>query len=319
VSPAVVSYTLNGGSRPVAAGTRERVLAAVRQLGYQPDAAARSLSSGRPGLVGLIVPEIQNPYFAWLGHAVEVAATERGLSVVFANSTDDSELRLVQALSGRLLTGLILATQPSMEATRQIISSGIAAVLVNQPRVSSVLPTLGPDYYGGTTEVVRHLAEVHGCRSIAFAGDPNASDDRQRAWRDTVAQLGLEQVDIIPTDYRLSGGHRAGRELLTRSELPDAVFAGSDQLAFGLLGALGEAGLRVPQDLRLGAFDGSPQSQFMIPPLTTAVVPMEAMARDAIEHLLGTGEAVYLSYPTRLAIRGSCGCDSGAAGPTPPG
>ena len=207
VSPAVVSYTLNGGSRPVAAGTRERVLAAVRQLGYQPDAAARSLSSGRPGLVGLIVPEIQNPYFAWLGHAVEVAATERGLSVVFANSTDDSELRLVQALSGRLLTGLILATQPSMEATRQIISSGIAAVLVNQPRVSSVLPTLGPDYYGGTTEVVRHLAEVHGCQSIAFAGDPNASDDRQRAWRDTVAQLGLEQVDIIPTDYRLSGGH----------------------------------------------------------------------------------------------------------------
>lgn len=321
VSSAVVSYTLNGGPRPVAAATRQRVLAAVEKLGYRPNATARSLSLGRADLIGLVVPELRNPYFAQLGHAVEIAARRRGLSVVLMHSSNDTraadtedadagidDSRILDTLSGRLLSGVIVATQPSSEMSRELIANGAPVVLINQPRASGVLPTLAPDYYHGTVEAVRHLIDVHGHREIAFFGGHGVADDRERGWRDALVAAGIVPRVNIDAVYSLAGGRDAGRELLRDHPGASAVFAASDQQAAGLLAALHERNLRCPDDLAVVSFDGSPESEYAVPPLTTVSVPIEQMARDAVDRLLVAESSEHVEYATHLVVRESCGC-----------
>lgn len=313
VSSAVVSYVVNNGPRPVAEATRQRVLDAIDKLGYRPNAAARSLIMGRSDLVGLVVPDVRNPYFAALAQAVEVEARAAGVNLVLAQGSTGHLAELVESLSGHLVAGIITAAVPEPAAVEVILRNKIAMV-----RLSLVPPDIDatsvlPDFYEGGREAVRHLIEVHGHQRIALVAGSDTPDshtvldDRERAWRDVLAEEGLPRDAIIRVNWSSAAGRDAAERLVR--DFPDctAVFAMSDQQAIGLIAGLHALGRAVPDDIAITSFDGSPEAEFTIPPLTTASVPMAAMAKAAVRQLLHPGGKGQMFKP-ELILRASCGC-----------
>lgn len=308
VSTAVVSYVLNDGPKPVAPATRARVLDAVKMLGYRPNAAARALSRGSSDLLALVVPTVEQPYFAHLAAAVEAAARAQGLSLIVANALPPRVAPTVRELVGQQLRGLILAAAATAEATREFLGAGIPTVLINQASPIGTLLTLGPDYRKGAADGVRHLIEVHGHRRIAYVGADIATDERAAGWRNTLRRAGLATDAAIEVEYSYDGGRDAVRILLREHPDVTAAFLASDQLAIGAIAGLAEAGRSAPGDLAIISFDGSPESAFAVPPLSTLDVPIQTMAEDAVDLLLSTAPSAHHRYDPVLLIRRSCGC-----------
>lgn len=323
VSSAVVSYVVNNGPRPVAAATRERVLAAIDKLGYRPNAAARSLITGRADLIGLVVPDIGNSYFAALAQAVETAARERSVNLVLAQGATGHLAPLVETLSGHLVAGIIVAAVPEPEAVAVTLRNRVPLV-----RLSLAMPgerdALWPDYYGGARAAVRHLVEVHGHREVALvvgSDHPESEepmDDRERGWRDLLTEAGLPTTNLIRCRWSSAGGRDAAARVMTGHPQVTAVFAASDQIALGLVAGFHRAGRAVPDAIAIASFDGSPEAVFSVPPLTTVSVPLEEMAQDAVDAILG-GAPKARSYPTGLVLRESCGCRAAGAATGPAG
>lgn len=314
VSSAVVSYVVNSGPRPVAEATRLKVLDAIDKLGYRPNAAARSLITGRSDLVGLIVPDVSNPYFAALAQAVEVEARAEGVSLVLAQSLAGQLSPLVESLSGHLVAGVITAAVPEPEAIATLSRGRITMV-----RLSLVPPDIDatailPDYHAGARDAVRHLIEAHGHRRIALVAGSDTpdtpalvADERQRGWEDAMASAGLPTDAVVRVNWSSAGGWRAASRLLSDHKDCTAVFTMSDQQAIGLIAGLTAAGRRIPDDYAIASFDGSPQAEFTIPPLTTASVPMKKMAKAAVQQLLH-GSTSDRMFGPELIVRRSCGC-----------
>lgn len=313
VSSAVVSYVVNNGPRPVAEATRARVLDAIDKLGYRPNAAARSLIMGRSDLVGLIVPDVRNPYFAALAQAVEVEARAAGVNLVLAQGSTGHLAALMESLSGHLVAGIITAAVPEGAALEVVLRNKITMVRLSLVPPDVDITSVLPDFYGGARAAVSHLVEVHGHRRIALVSgsdsptDHRVLDDRERAWRDVLAASGLPTDAIIRVNWSLTAGRAAAAKLL--EDFPDctAVFTMSDQQGIGLIAGLHELGKSIPGDIAITSFDGSPEAEFTYPPLTTASVPMAAMAKAAVKQLLHPGERGQV-FATELILRRSCGC-----------
>lgn len=308
VSTAVVSYTLNDGPKPVAAATRVRVLEAVRLLGYRPNAAARALSKGQSDLLALVVPTVEQPYFAHLAAAVESAARAHGLSLIVANALPDRVAPVVRGLVGQQVRGLVLAGEATADATREFLAAGMPTVVINQASPIGSLLTLGPDYRAGAADAVRHLIEVHGHRRVAYVGGDIGGDERVLGWRDALANAGLEAGPTFAGGFTPADGRTGVRTLLRDHPEVTAAFCASDQLAIGALAALAETDRRAPGDLALVSFDGSPEAEFAVPALTTVTVPIDAMARDAVARVLDDVSAGHVRYDAELIVRRSCGC-----------
>lgn len=307
VSTAVVSYVVNNGPRPVAPATRERVLEAIEKLGYRPNTVARSLITGRSGLIGLIVPDVENPYFASLARSVESAVTERGLRMVLAQSTSETLGDLVDSMAGHLVDGIITATLPPADLLARSALIRVPLVKVGVALPTDPIPAVWPDFEQGTRDAVRHLIEVHGHRTIALVTGGDARESREAGWREVMAEHGLATDAVVRIPWSAEGGHDAAFVLRDRFPHVTAAFVASDQQATGLLAGLHRIGWEVPGRLALASFDGSLGARFTIPPLTTAAVPLADMARDAVEDLLGA-EPENRSYSATLVVRESCGC-----------
>lgn len=311
VSSAVVSYVLNGGPKPVAAATRLRVLDAIAVLGYRPNAAARALSRGVADMIGMIVPDSRNPYFAELVHAVDGAAQQHGCTLLVINSDSRRSTTSdhIAGLASHQLDGLVVADTLSPAERRVIDSLGVPLVLVNQFSADTSVAAFGVDYSEGARAGVEHLIG-HGHQRIAFIGGDPAIDRREHGWMDALTAAGLPLGPRYRVGFSLASGYRAGCELADEAERPTAVFVASDQLAFAAVSALQERGLRIPEDVAVVSFDGSAESTYVWPPLTTVAQPIERMAKAAISRLLsGDTDAVFETYPTHLIVRRSCGCE----------
>ena len=307
VSSAVVSYVVNDGPRPVAEATRQRVLDAIDKLGYRPNAAARSLITGRADLIGLIVPDVRNPYFAAMAQQVEIAARERGYTLVLAQSATADLAEVIDALGGRLVAGIITAAAGPPAMARDLRRFRVPVIMLSLAAPLGPFPALWPDFYQGTRAAVRHLVQVHRHTQVAFVTGSEDQDDRERAWRDVLLESGLEVREPIRVPWSMVGGRDAVSSVLADPGVT-AVFVASDQQATGLLSGLHQAGRRVPEDLAVASFDGSPEAEFTVPSLTTVAVPMPDMARDAVGLVLGDDLAHGSPYPSVLVVRHSCGC-----------
>jgi LacI family transcriptional regulator len=317
VSFTTVSHCLNG-TRYVSPERRARVEAAVAALDYRHNSLARGLRTRQSGAIGLIIPDVTNPFNAQVARGVQDALDAQGYAVFLCNSDRQpaQELRLLRALDRRQADGVVLdsvgATAPLLEELRRrrrpIVLLGSR---LDHPAFDRVL--VAPR---GAYVAVRHLLE-RGHRRIALIGGPPAAGE---AWPTKaggyLAALREAGGEPPPSylewgEYTRQSGHAAALRLLDLPEPPTAIFAANDLMAIGALRALRERARRVPQDVAVAGYDDVPEAAMTIPALTTIAVPAREMGHAAAELLLDRvrgGHAVparRLELPYRLVVRES--------------
>ena len=309
LSTAVVSYVLSGSDRPVSEASRARVLAAVEALGYRPNAAAQALSRGRSTMIGFIVPDQRNPFFAEMMSAVDGAAHAHDLMVLTLNaherrSVDGDE---IAGLTSQQMEGIISADALTPQELTIIERNRIPLVYVNQFTARPGHPTFSTDYIAGSRLAVEHLLSL-GHRRIAFVGNESPLDTRESGWRRALADAGVPAGPVFHSEYSLRGGYEAGLQVADRRDELTAVFAASDQVATGLLTALHERGVDIPGEVSVVGFDGTPEAAYTWPALTSVSQPVHEMANDAVA-LLVSGELspMFRNYPAELVVRASTG------------
>ncbi|WP_405608295.1 LacI family transcriptional regulator [Streptomyces sp. NBC_01511] len=292
VSIASVSRVLNGlGARRE---TVERVERAASELGYVPNAVARSLKGGRTRQLTFAMPDIGNPVYVEMVRAIQSVAKAAGYRLLL-HSTDavvDDELAVLRSLGDRTSDGLIICpiriTDAHIEALRT--AAGPVVVIGSLPDGAPV-DSVRADSVAGTILAVRHLYET-GRRRIAFVNGPfDTVPGRNRAegYRAALAQCGLgyDSALVVHTDFGIdSGAEAAGQLLADPASRPDAVFCANDQLALGVARTLHSAGLRIPQDVAVAGMDDSLLAQAGWPPLTSVDLGSTARGRHAAEFLL---------------------------------
>lgn len=293
VDASTVSRALNGRTpsslRPE---TVAKVQAAAEQLGYRPNVLARGLRTQRTHTIGLLVPDVTNPFFPPIIRGIEDALIPTGHVLLTAN-TDNEPEREEQGLDNliaRQVDGVMLATSHLDVATDADRLAGIPTVLVNRRDRSSQVPAVLPDDVTGVRLVVEHLHRLGHRRIGLISGPPDTSTGRDR--RDTFiaacADHGIVADRIVHADrYDLPSGRRAANTLLDGgTPTPTAVFASNDLLAVGALTAMRARGLRVPDDVSLAGYNDMPLVDLLDPALTTVRIDQYLMGRRAAEVML---------------------------------
>jgi len=290
VSIGTVSNVLSG-SVPVSARLRERVLAVVQQLDYQPNHLARSLKIRETKMIGMVIDDIGRPILPQLMRGAEEAALLQDYLLVLLHSDQklEREQQMLTALRTRRVDGILLApTGTSHSHLRAIREAKVPIVCLERdvPGLDCVVA----DHSTGARECVRHLA-AGGRRSIAFIlGNPDdaAGAERLRGYREGLAESGREfdETLIVGGASSADDGHRAGVSLLARERRPDAILAADAWLAAGLLRAIHEARLRCPDDIAVASFDDPFCCELLRPRVTAATQPSREMGSKAMELLL---------------------------------
>jgi LacI family transcriptional regulator len=319
VSTAVVSYVINEGPRRVAPETAARVRAAIEILKYRPNVNARALKKGFTEMLGVVLPDITNPFFAEYARALEIAAAAHGYVLVVATSdgNEAQESRILSDLANRHVDGLIIATVLPPSGFRAI-TAGRPTVLINCSTPFRGYPAVGPASREGARALIDHLITVHGHQSVALIMGESSEpipEPRERGWGDAFQAYELPPGPIVRTSFSRQGGYEAAVQLLSWATRPSAIFVASDQMCTGALKAIREAGLRCPEDIAVVSFDGTSEAEYCWPPLTVARQPIQTMAEAAISAFLSPDSAAeYQRFDTELVIRESCGCSRSDTG-----
>ena len=303
VSTATVSYVLNQ-SRFVSPELTERVRSAVSEIGYRPDGNARSLRSKRTGMIGLIVPDNANPFFAEIAKGVEDAGFEAGFGVILCNSNASlsRENEHIDLLLSRRVDGIIVApTTAGLEHLDAILQRSVPlAVFYREPGVRDV-DTFRNDNTRAGYMATRHLLEL-GHRQIAclLPNSPETpSGQRVQGYRKALAEWGLEPDPrlMLQGDNRIAGGDRAAQELMVHKAPFTAVFSSNDAMAIGALRALRSAGYQVPRDVSVAGIDDIILASYSEPPLTTVGQPKQQAGQLAAERLIERIEGRHTQGP----------------------
>jgi DNA-binding LacI/PurR family transcriptional regulator len=295
VSQSTVSRVLSGAPTavPIAEGTRERVLAAARELGYRPNPLARGLRGLRTMLLGVIVREITDPFFAGAIEAVSIEASRRGYNVVLghAHGRADEAIALWGVLEARHCDAILLlgdmSDQPRLLEDLQ--GAQVPVVAMWQGSRPDGIASVSVDNRAGIIAVLDHLVGL-GHRRIAFVGARRLGDiqERESAYIDYLTEL----VGRPPDDYLQhapndpTGGVDALTALLDLAEPPTAVIASTDVLAIGVLHEAHTRNIRVPEDLSVTGFDDIPVAAFTVPALTTVRMPVRDMVDAAVRMVI---------------------------------
>jgi LacI family transcriptional regulator len=294
VHPSTVARVLNEDPRQrVSAEVRERILELAREHHYQPNSVARSLRTKRSRVVGALIPDIANPFFALLFRGMEDALAQHDYSIILANSDDQPlrESRSLAMLRGRQVDGLILATARRQDpAVKELVAERVPFVLVNRHTDRDAVPAVVPDDRGGTIAAVEHLIALGHRRIAHIAGPDDVTTGyiRRTAYLETMRAHGLSNDPALVAlgSYREAGGHEAMRTLLALEDLPTAVFAVNDLAAMGAMRAIREMGLTIPRHISVVGFNDLPPAVQISPRLTSVHVPLHAMGAMAAERLL---------------------------------
>lgn len=319
VSTMTVSRVLNN-SGYVSQDARTRVEAAVSELGYVPNTLGLSLRFKRTRTIALVLTDITNPFFTTIARGVEDAASDQGFTVILCN-TDESEnkqARYLTSLLQKRVDGILLV--PARNApgpVHWLHRRGTPVVLLDRQVLDASADVVRCDSANGARELTQLLIEL-GHRRIAVLTGPkqvSTARDRVDGYTRAHADAGLS-VDPALTSYgqfTLQSGADMMQQMLQINPRPTAVFAANNFIAIGVYRALREAGLRVPEDMALVAFDDLPESQVLEPFLTVAAQPAYRMGRVATELLLtrlasdAPAPPQEILLPTELVVRRSSG------------
>jgi LacI family transcriptional regulator len=319
VSTATASRILNDHG-PASKDARTRVLRAVQELDYRPNWLARSLRGQRTNTIGLILPDIENPFFTSVVKGVEQAATSRGWNVIFCNTDEDvgREAALVRTLVERKIDGLILCPAAgSHDYMTRYLERRLPVVAVNRALRDLPIPAVTSDNFRGAYEATHHLL-AKGLRRLGLIlGTPNVSttQDRLAGCRRAAEESGLAPEDLLfKVGFgRTAQGFEAALECLDANPRPRAIFAFNNLMAEAALMAIRQRGVRCPADVALMGFDDFRSAAALTPPLSVVEqdpLRMGAKAVEELARLIETGEPTQALtlIPTRLIIRDSCGC-----------
>lgn len=289
VSIQTVSRVVNGAPR-VADATRQRVLAAISDLGYRPNPAARALATGRAGVVGVLSPSSALYGPASMTAALGLAAVEAGvhLAVEHVVELDGASVeRGLARLVDQLVVGVV-AVAPVQPVLDALSGARLAVPLVSvDGALGRGVVDVSVDQREGARLATEHLLGL-GHRTVWHVRGPLAWNDaaaREQGWREALEAAGREVLPPLEGDWTAGSGYRAG-QVLARIPEATAVFTANDPQALGVVRALAERGLRVPQDVSVVGFDDTPESAHFLPPLTTVRQDFSALGRTALEVVL---------------------------------
>jgi LacI family transcriptional regulator len=292
VAPITVSRVVNnsGYIRPE---TRERVLAAVSQLGYVPNTLARSLRSRQTGMLALVITDITNPFFTTLARGVEDAASQAGFNVLLCN-TDESEEKqdkYLHALLQKRVDGVVLVPARSHnEPVRFIHQQGVPVVVADRSIPHAEADVVRCDSEDGAYQLVRLLLAL-GHRQIALLNGPqdaSTAADRAAGYRRALTEAGInpDSQAVYSGGFTQASGYALANHALAASPRPTALFAANNFIAIGALKALQAANVRVPEEISLVGFDDLPEALVTFPFLTVASQPAYEMGQIATQVLI---------------------------------
>jgi len=320
VSRATVSYVVNSSPDvPISSETRDRVLSAVAQLNYAPDARARSLRSGGSNTIGLLIPDLHNPHYWSIVHGVEDTVRENGYDLLLTSTSLDPEreARTLAGLTGRRVDALILTLsflEQSKATLTHLAANGYPVVTLGNTsfNVDAVVAT----YRTATAQVMAHLLQL-GHTRIGFifgVGSKDLATNRMEVYQLSLSAAGIP-IDPSLIDYsgtRIEDGYQAAQRLLSRTLRPTALLVINDWLAIGALRAAGDLGLRVPDDISIASFDDTEMAAYLNPPLTSVRSNGHELGRQAaslaLERIQKPGRPIRrVQIEAELVIRQSTG------------
>jgi LacI family transcriptional regulator len=324
VSLATVSRVMNG-NQTVDPHIAERVRAAASELKYQPNPTGRNLARGKTDTIGVVVPDLGNPTFQGVLRGVSRAAAQDGYRVLIADSSEvSSEEAILAGEARRRCDGVVLCA-PRMGAAEleELAPSLHPLVLVNRATNATGSPSVIVDYGRGIQELAAHLAGL-GHTRLAYVGGPASSSSHhlRLAGLDAfkASHSGID-VQVLSSGSTFEDGHRSADDVLASGAT--GIMAFNDLTAMGLLSALNERGIRVPEELSVTGFDDIPFARYTTPPLTTATVPIQdvgeqawAQMKELLDRAPGAAaeaaEPASITFAPTLTVRGSTAAPGGA-------
>jgi DNA-binding LacI/PurR family transcriptional regulator len=316
VSTATVSNVLNKTGK-VGAKTRRIVLGAVKRMGYIPDVHARRLASRQHRTLGIIVSDIENPFFPEVVKGFETRARQLGYDVIVSDTNYDP--RRTREAADRMMEHkvcgvAIMTSEINVRLIHQLARRRIAVTFLDLAPARKYMSNLRIDYGSGVKQIVQHLVS-QGHRRIAFvAGRPGLKSNvaRQEAYEKCMRELGLEPGPVLPGDLRFEGGLAAGHSIAKLASRPTAVVAVNDLTAVGVVKGLLNSGCRVPQDISVTGFDKTRLAEYSNPSITTVDVHRETLghlAADALHELSSSENPQGREYRigAELVVGGSSG------------
>lgn len=317
VSVATVSRVMNNNAT-VDPALRERTLAIARQLRYVPSSAARSLILRRTNTIGVLLPDLFGEYFSELIRGIDLAARKRGLHILLSSSHGNAQEAATAIESMRGLVDGLLLMSPYLDESflRLNLPDDVNCVLINAHHHKGPHAQVQVDNHGGAYQMTQYLLSL-GHRRLGFIAGPERNQEAGERLKGTLAALRAHGIDrlhhIFEGDFTENSGWKAGNELLSLSEKPDAVFAANDIMAIGCMSSLINAGLRVPHDISVAGFDDIPVSRYISPSLSTVKVSIADLGNAALTKLCALLEQqkeprpdnTRLVMPTDLAVRNS--------------
>ncbi len=319
VSTATVSRVINQ-TAPVIDETEQRVRAAIAELGYTPQAAARSLASRHTNNLGILLPEISADFFSMLLRGVEQATYEAGYDLLIATQREDQPKRNRPQPLGKHNTDglLVFIGNLGHDQIEALHRSGLPMVMLYESAPEGLgIPMVTVENRQGAQDVVDHLITVHGKRRILYLSGPDENEDsyqREQGYRDALKAHGIpfDPELVVFGDFNEETSQQAVLEALDRKLDFDSIFGGSDEAAIGAVWALNQRGIPIPGGKAVVGFDDLRVSRYLSPPLTTVRAPIEQVGSEAarlLVQLIQKGEAQLVTrLPVTMILRSSCGC-----------
>lgn len=324
VSRATVSYVLNGhteGRVSISDETQQRVLDAIEELGYEPDARAQALRSGNTKTIALIIPDLRNPHFCEYATGIEEAARAAGYHILLSSTTlnDEYAVEIFKDLARRRFDGLILVSSFILESNEakttlaRIRKRGLPVVELSE---YYGVDSVSADYRKATKEVMSYLLSL-GHRRIGLiygVGGHELAEDRLQPYRASLESVGIPIDEDLITECgpTIEDGHQAAKKLLELAPRPTTILAINDLLAIGALRAAADLRLHVPNDLSLVGYDNIPMANYLVPRLTTVTKDAYELGKKAFDVLLARIQnpdipRQQVQSPAKLIIRESTG------------
>lgn len=314
VSAATASRVVNG-LKSVSPSTRKRVMAAMEQLNYTPNLQARSLVSGQSKTIGMIVSNMENPFFIDFFHLLEAHALANGFEVLLANTNYDPDrlARTLRLMLGRRVSALAIAVSEELpKEVAEVVAAKIPVVCFDTGKVPEDVARIRLNAGKGVQKLIEHLHDL-GHRRMAYIGHQTSlktTEERRAAFFDNAERLGLEHIAVLG-----GNGFEAGRDgvrmLANRGFNASAILCVNDLTAFGVLRELRNRNLSVPDDISVSGFDNIWLSEFACPSLTTVHIPRDNVARVMFKMLTAKPEDASLPMDylvdTEVVIRESTG------------